>query len=53
MVYEVETGWVPQPADRDGGVIPGAGGHRQGRARDRLEASLETGEDGGGEVVAL
>ena len=53
MMYEVEAGEIRQPADRDGGVVPGGGGHGQGRAGDSLEASLETGEDGGGEGVTL
>ena len=53
MMYEGEAGEVRQPADRDGGVVPGAGGDCQGRAGDSLEASLETGEDGGGEGMTL
>ena len=53
MMYEVEAGRVSQPADRDGVVVPGTGGHGHGRARDSLEAGVETGEDGGGECDTL
>ena len=54
MMYEVEAGKVGQPADRDGGVVPGTGGHGLGRPGGGPgEAGLETGEDGEGEVVTL